>query len=296
MGRIIINYLTNLMPQMESYFTEHPLEFIGFLALIALLSLAILAFYILMAWLLLKVNKKVFREIEARRGKKIHLKFAENLIKFGIITVFVIIPLAGDKITQSILGSAAVITAVVGFAAQDVIRDILSGLLISIYKPFDIGDRIELENGTAGIVETITMRHVVLILVDTVRLIIPNSKINTLAIKNLSYGYVPRSAEFSFPIHYNSKIPLAKKAIYDAIKESRYSIPGKKSKTGEMIYGPVYFISIDDSALSMKVTVYYDHDTPTEVLKDDINTRVFAALGKAGIEIPYPHANVILND
>jgi small-conductance mechanosensitive channel len=61
-----------------------------------------------------------------------------------------------------------------------------------------------------------------------------------------------------------------------------------------MIYGPVYFISIDDSSLAMKVTVYYKSGTDTEVLKDDINTRVFEALGNAGIEIPYPYTSVVM--
>jgi small-conductance mechanosensitive channel len=61
-----------------------------------------------------------------------------------------------------------------------------------------------------------------------------------------------------------------------------------------MVYGPVYFIDIGDSSLNMKVTVYYLAETPTEILKDDINTRVFEALGRAGIEIPYPYTSVIL--
>ena len=61
-----------------------------------------------------------------------------------------------------------------------------------------------------------------------------------------------------------------------------------------MVYGPVYFIAINDSSLAMKVTVYYKSDTPTEVLKDDINTRVFEALGAAGIKIPYPYTSVDL--
>ena len=68
----------------------------------------------------------------------------------------------------------------------------------------------------------------------------------------------------------------------------------KKSKDGNMSYPPVYFLELADSALIMAVTVYYKPAAATEVVKDDINTRVFEALQDAGIEIPYAYTNVVL--
>jgi len=41
------------------------------------------------------------------------------------------------------------------------------------------------------------------------------------------------------------------------------------------------------------VTVYYNHDMPTEQVKDAINSGVFQALQKNGIEIPYNYVNVV---
>ncbi|WP_026510409.1 mechanosensitive ion channel family protein [Butyrivibrio sp. LC3010] len=272
-------------------------DFGGFIITLAITFLIILLMvlvYVFFVWVSIQISRKIFAFIQKKRGRKIHLQFAENLTKAAIIFIFIVIPLAGDQIRKSILGSAAVIAAIVGFAAQDIIQDVLSGLLISIYKPFDLGDRIELEDGTSGIVERITMRHVVVTLVDTVRLVIPNSKLNSAALKNYSYDYVPRSAQFKFPVGYNSDIEKTKEIIEGAVEESSYSVPGKRNKNGEKIYSPVYFISLEDSALMMMVTVYYDHATPTEVLKDDINTRVYMALENAGIEVPYPHETVLL--
>ncbi len=290
----MINIWKNLDPKVKEVILQDPSHVVIFLIIVVLTVVIGFLFYVLCIWLSMKVSGKVFRFLEKRHGKKIHLQFAENLVKGFIIILFVVIPLAGDRIKQSILGSAAVLAAIVGFAAQDVIKDILSGLLISIYKPFDLGDRIELEDGTAGIVESISMRHVVLVLIDTVRLIIPNSKLNGATVKNFSYSYVFRSAEFTFPVNYKSEIAKAKEIIFNAVEESPYSVPGKRNKNGENVYGPVYFISIADSALLMKVTVYYEDGTPTEVLKDDINTRVFEALIKHGIDVPYNYSNVVL--
>ncbi len=266
------------------------------IVIIVMLLIVVLIFlgYFFLAWLCLKISRKFFHSYEKKHGKKIHIQFAENLIKVVIIVLFIVIPLAGDKISQSILGSAAVITAIVGFAAQDVIKDVLSGFLTSIYKPFDLGDRIELEDGTAGIVESITMRHVVLVLLDTVRLVIPNSKLNSIAVRNYSYDYVPRSVQFSVPVGYNSDIEQAKKVIASAIQESPYSIPGKIDKKGEKTYGPVYFLSLENSAIIMKTTVYYEAGSATEVVRDDVYTRVFEALRKNGIEVPYPHTDVLI--
>jgi small-conductance mechanosensitive channel len=278
----------------ENYMEANPEDVPIVILLLVVGTFLMFALYLLLAFLCMKISKKIFTRIEKKHGKQITFQFAEYIVKLLIIMVFILMPLAGEKIKESILGSAAVLAAVVGFAAQDVIKDILSGLLISIYKPFNLGDRIELEDGTAGIVESITMRHVVLILIDTVRLVVPNSKMNSATIRNLSYDYVPRSCEFNFPVHYNTDIEKAKAVIAQAVEASPYSIPGKRTKSGEMIYAPVYFIALDDSSLRMKVTVYFESGTPSEVLKDDIYSRVFEALSKAGIVIPYPHANIIV--
>ena len=267
---------------------------LGLFLLSVLIIILYVAVLLLIAHFLRKFNKYVFGHLKRKKGKKTHLVFLEGVINAYIIVLAIIIPLAGDSIKKSILGSAAVLTAVVGFAAQDIIKDMLAGLLISIYKPFDIGDRIELEDGTVGIVESITMRHVVIIRIDTLRVVIPNSKINNVSVLNYSFGYVDRSILCKYPVSYDSDLEEVKTVIKEAVMSSPYSEPGKKSKDGELTYAPVYFWELADSALIMAVTVYYKPDTPTEVIKDDINSRVFMALQKAGIEIPYAYTNVVM--
>ena len=294
MFKLIGGYLDAHSSEIQAFLREHPKDIFLFILIVLVLIILVMLLYILIAWGCIKISGKIFRRIERKQGRKIHWEFAESIVKLVIIVLFVVIPLGGDQIGSSILGSAAVLAAVVGFAAQDVIKDVLSGLQISLHKPFDLGDRIELEDGTSGTVESITMRHVVLVIIDTVRLIVPNSKLNSATIRNYSYEDVPKSAEFSFPVHYNTDIEKAKQIIFDAVKESPVSIPGKKNKDGEKIYALVYFFQIADSALIMKVTVYYESQTTTEVLKDDINTRVFEALVQAGITIPYAYTNVVL--
>ncbi len=241
-----------------------------------------------------KMNRRVFKKINEKRGRSMTVEFLEHITAFLITMFFVILPFNWDSLRQSIFGSAAVLTAIIGFAAQDVIKDILAGLQISIYKPFDIGDRIEMDNGTTGIVENITMRHVVLKRIDTLRVVVPNSKMNEYSVVNYSYDEIPRSILFRFPISYRSNIRQAKQVIGQVIKDSPYTIPGKRTADGKVEYAPVYFIELDDSSLIMSVTVYYNHNIPTETVKDDINTTVFEALAANGIEIPYNYTNVVI--
>ena len=264
--------------------------------LVAVTFIAMICVYILAYILLKKIIHRLFGTLRKKQGNRIHIEFLERISSFALITAFIIAFLGWQNIGGSLLGSAAVITAVVGFAAKDLIGDILSGLLISIYKPFDLGDRIELEDGTVGIVESITMRHVVIIRIDTLRMVIPNSRINAASILNYSFGDIQRSCVFKFPVGYESDIEKTKRIISEAVESSPYSIPGKKQKDGTMDYGSVYFIDLADSALIMTVTVYYNSEIASEKLKDDINTRVFEALGKNGIEIPYNHTSVIMKD
>ena len=292
-----MNFIFKLLPDsVDNFFAGHPFgNLVRFL--ISILSGALfIGFLVFVVWIAQKANKKVFRIIESRSGKKIHLQFLERVVNIAIVVIVIIIPLAGDRLGTSILGSAAVLTAVVGFAAQDVIKDVLSGFLISIYKPFDIGDMIELDDGTIGVVESITMRHVVIIRLDNLRDVIPNSRINDIPVINYSIGQDARSWLFEFNVSYDSDVYKTKKVISEAVKESPYSVPGVKNDRGDMVYAPVQFLEMGDSSLKMSVRVYFDRSGNIFEVQDDINTRVFKALGGAGIEIPYSYTNVILKD
>lgn len=250
-------------------------------------------------WVLFFVNRRLFRGLAKKHGG-IHYIFFERLNRVLIVVGVLVIAISAldssAAIWKTLLGGTAVVSAVVAFAAQDVIKDILAGLMISVQKPFEIGDRIELSDGTKGIVEDITNRHVVLRGVDTLRVIIPNSKVNALSVHNFSYHRDNRSVKFRFPIGYGSDVDLAKQVILDAVKDSPLSIPGKTDANGALCYGDVYFMDLEDSALVMVTTVYYEKRTSSEKLIDDVQTRVRAALLANSIEIPYQYVNIVSVD
>lgn len=246
----------------------------------------------------LRLERKVARKVLARNNT-INLRFVESVVRFVIIFVAVLWVVMSSKVTEPlgrvVFQGTAIIGAIAGFAAQPVISDLICGVMISSAKPFDLGDRIELDNGTAGIVKDITLRHVVIQTIDTVKVVIPNSKLNGMLITNLSYHTTIRSVHFRFNVSYDTDPTQAMAVIRKAVEESPYSIPGKPGENGGE-YGPVYFIQYADSSLVMATTVYFEPVTPSEVVKSDINTRVMKALNENGIEIPYNYINVVMND
>lgn len=273
------------MEAISKFLKDHPtISTWGSLGL-SILVAAIIVF------ILLKFEKK----IAARMIKKfdgINARFTEKLIRFLIIFIATMAVIMGNKITQSFGSSlfqgTAVLAAIAGFAAQPILSNMFCGFMISTTKPFNIGDRIELDDGTAGIVKDITIRHVVLQGIDTLKIVIPNSEINNRRITNLSHMTRTRSIHFRFQVGLNTNADDAKRIIREAIEESPHSVP----RDGED-YSPVYFLNFTDNGLLMATTVYYEPTSPTEAVKDDINSRVKRALEANNIEIPYNYVTVV---
>ena len=253
---------------------------------------------ILAVTLVLRVEKKIVRKLIAKR-ENINLRYVESISRFIIIFLAIQWVIMSSSLTQSfgrvLFQGTAVIGAIVGFAAQPVLSDLICGLMISVTKPFDIGDRIELEDGTTGIVKDITFRHVILQDVDSITRIIPNSKLNSMKITNMSFQTQIRSIHLQFNVAYGSDVEKAMAVIGGAVRSSGFSIPGKAGDNGPE-YGPVYFMQYEASSLVMATTVYYEPTTPTEIVRSDINSRVKLALEENGIEIPYQYVNVVVHE
>ena len=121
----------------------------------------------------------------------LHWKYLLQLVQLFIILLCVAEIVHTVRPTIDIrsilLGGSALLVAILGFAAQPAISDIMCGLLISVHKPFEIGDRIVMDGMTPGKVVDITLRHTVIAIYDNLRIIIPNSQLNSRIVTNTSY-------------------------------------------------------------------------------------------------------------
>ena len=277
------------MKIIDQFLKDYPIlsQFISLLIAIVI-ALIILA-------LVFRMQRKIVARLTRNKKASLNTRMVENGFRFLIIFLAIQWVMMSSDLTknfgQTLFQGTAVLAAIAGFAAQNVLADILCGLMISATKPFDIGNRITLENGDSGIVADMTLRHVVLRGLDSQMYVIPNSRMNSQKITNMSWHTEKRSVDLRFQVSYSADPDLARSVIRQAIMDSPLSVPGKQGAGGEE-YADVYFLAFCDSSLLMGTTAYYRPDTPTEVFKSDINTRVKKALEENRIEIPYPYLNV----
>lgn len=123
---------------------------------------------------------------------KIHMKFFKNIL-IAIVWTITVVSIASQfekfsKLASTVLAGSGIVAIVLGLAAQQSFANIFSGLMISIFKPFNIGDRITLVGqDKTGFVEDITLRHTVIRTYTNVRVIVPNSVMDGACIENSSY-------------------------------------------------------------------------------------------------------------
>jgi small conductance mechanosensitive channel len=85
-----------------------------------------------------------------------------------------------------LLASAGIAGVAIGLAAQNIVRDMLNGVLILVEDQFNVGDTVRVA-GVAGVIEAMTLRKTTVRDADGTLYVIPNSQITTVA--NLSVGY-----------------------------------------------------------------------------------------------------------
>ena len=219
----------------------------------------------------------------------------------SIVGVLIFLACAGEiyrtfhpdvSLNSVLLGGSALIVAVVGFAAQPVINNVICGLLISLQRPFEVGDRI-IVGDMSGIVEDITLRHTILRLYDGFRLIIPNGELNSKIVTNTSYGMPDRRGIYlRFSVSYDTDVPKAMEVIRDCVAKSPYTL-GVETNGIKEDSGPVYFLDFGDSDLVLSTSIWISRNTNTQQAVTDVNVRVLEAFRKYGIEIPYPYFNVL---
>ena len=145
--------------------------------------------------LLLKINGRVFRTLKKRRNNSA-MAFLEGVIRALIIIAIVVRILnlwsGFSKFSNQILMSSSLLIVVLGFVFQEGLSNIVHGLILLVFKPFEIGDRVRVTvNGTelTGYVTTINLRSTVIRnLINSASLIVPNAAMDTAVIENAHYA------------------------------------------------------------------------------------------------------------
>jgi small conductance mechanosensitive channel len=124
--------------------------------------------------------------------------------------------LAGVNIAP-ILGVIGAAGFVLAFALQSTLGNFASGIMIMIYKPFDVGDAIDAA-GVMGVVKTMNLTSTIINTFDNKLVIVPNNNIWGGVITNIT-GSQTRRVDLVFRIAYGDDTDLAEKIIHEVLSE-----------------------------------------------------------------------------
>lgn len=124
-----------------------------------------------------------------------------TLVGWGFITVLEVRESAHFDLVN-LVATSAVLTAVIGLAAQEGLKDLFSGLELQLAEDFTIGDWLELADGRRGIVVSLSWRETRIRTMDDCLLVVPNSKITCDPLQNRSF-YGACSDRFEVGLDYD---------------------------------------------------------------------------------------------
>jgi len=187
------------------------------------------------------------------------------------------------------LASAGIVGLAVGFAAQDTLANLFAGVFIIADDPYQLGDVLMLESGERGVVTRIGFRSTRLLTPDEVEIIVPNAQMANATVRNECGGPSPRlRLTCSVQAAYGADLD-AVRAVLLAASEGEHGI----EPSGEL--GPrARFVSFGDSGLDFELTVWLKHPGVREDTLDRINSKIYAGMNAAGLEIPFPKQDVYL--
>ncbi|MCR4746547.1 MAG: mechanosensitive ion channel family protein [Lachnospiraceae bacterium] len=251
--------------------------------------------------ILIRLNDLIFNKLDNKKNK-IHIKFFRRVVRGIIIILAIVFAITGFKGLDNIYGllfrSSILLTALLGIIGKDILQDLLAGLMISIYHPFNLKDRVILSDiDKPCVVEDMTMRHVVLKTMDNICYIIPNSLINEKIILNSSFNHSNLRGTFmKFEVAYDTDVRLAIHIIREVVKYCPYTLPNNEKNKDLDGYGDVYFMGFNESSLLLETTIWTENETDNFLAASEVRIAVIEEFKKNNIEIPYPYFNIIKKD
>jgi len=141
------------------------------------------------------------------------------------VTLIIAGSLVGLQIGNIVL-SVTVFSAVVGIILAPIVGNVLNGIFVLADQPFEIGDMIELDDGTRGFVDDITIRYTKVFTLDNTFLVIPNGNVRDRDVTNYSAEDERTRLSLDVLVTYESDIPEARRQMELAARDTDDVING----------------------------------------------------------------------
>jgi small-conductance mechanosensitive channel len=135
---------------------------------------------------------------QATRYRVLRRSVTVAVVLVGILSALLVVPQV-RAVAGGLLASSAVIAIVVGFASQRTLGNFIAGLLIAFTQPLRLGDRVEIGDDS-GVVEEIALTYTFIRTDDDARVVIPNEKLASDTIRNLTIRSREKLAEITVQV------------------------------------------------------------------------------------------------
>lgn len=223
--------------------------------------------------------------VEAEKRINTLTGIVQGAVRIALYTIFIIMLLSKFGINVGpILASAGILGLAVGFGAQELVRDYISGFFMLLEDQVRTGD-VAIINGTGGVVEKIELRTITLRDLNAVVHIFQNGKINTLSNMTKEWS----AMVFDIGVAYKEDVDQVMeimKQVGDDLQNDPYF--------GQKIIEPLEIMGLDNfgsSALIIKARLKTKPIMQWETGRE-YRRRLKIAFNKNNIEIPFPHTTV----
>ena len=258
---------------------------IGWATLYGVRIFVALLIFVIGKWVAKKMGSVTERMMKSREVDEALVNFTSSMVYYALL-IFVVIAALGQIGIQTasfvaIVGAAGL---AIGLAMQGSLSNFASGVLIILFKPFKIGDFVEMA-GASGVVESIMIFTTEMKTADNKKIIIPNSSVLGGVITNYSANDT-RRVDLVIGIGYNDDIDKAKRVLGELIDADERILkdPAPLIAVSELADSSVNFV-VRPWVKSVDYWGVYFGLTETVKKRFD----------QEGISIPYPQQDVHLH-
>jgi small conductance mechanosensitive channel len=223
--------------------------------------------------------------LERRKRAQTIASLARRTLSGLIWTCAVLIVLRElDVDITPVLAGAGIVGLAIGFGAQTLVRDVITGFFLIVEDQVRVGD-VAVVNGTGGLVEQINLRTIVLRDLEGVVHVIPNGEIKTLANRTKDFAYYVIDLGIEYEADIDQVTSLVKEAGRDLQADPAFA---------PSILEPVEVLGVDafnESSVTLKVRIKTVPLKQWEVGRE-LRRRLKKVMDQHGIRIPYPQLQI----
>lgn len=229
-------------------------------------------------------------------SKNLFLLFLNSILQGIIYLVGFLLAISRfpqlTHLSTTLLAGSGLVALAVSLSAQESLGNIASGLFISLFRPFNVGDRVKLvSSGVVGYVESITLRHTVIRTLTNTRIIVPNSVMNKEIVENSNLVEEIASYYVDVSISYESDIDRARAIMADIVGGHPLYVDVRKDQTKEKVH--VFVRAFETSGIALRARVWTKTVDDNFRACSDIRTELLKRFREEGIEIPYTKIKLV---